>query len=377
MKILITCHSSRHGGGVSVAQNLLRVFGEKAPEHHYFVTIPPDLGYEAYCSEMPNIQVLKYETTDLLSRWVWEHFALQKVVHEFQPDLILNMANRGFTNPDCPQATFIQQPHLIYPTKYFGKVSLKERTIFYYHRWHLRKSLKKTQLLLCQTPVTKVRLRNEYGDGFKLFICSSTTPIEKTNEVCGKPKLLVPHKDKYLLFYPTRYYPHKNIEVVIELFRRYRKELVDVAVVLTIAPDQHSRVRAIIDDVERYDLSENIIIVGQLTLEEVACYYKHVDALFFPSLLETFGLPNLEAMHFRCPILGSDLDFERGVCGDAALYFNPWDVNDICDKILMLKNDPDLQCSLVENGMMQQAKQPSSWDEIGTNVIRKLESLIA
>ena len=79
------------------------------------------------------------------------------------------------------------------------------------------------------------------------------------------------------------------------------------------------------------------------------CFYNCVG-LLFPTLLESFSGTHIEAMHFGLPILTSDLDFAHYVCGKAALYFDPWAPQDIAEKILLLKNNPDIRDQLVKAG---------------------------
>jgi len=112
MRIFITNHGSRFGGGISVARNLLSAFGRIAPQHEYFVTIPANLGYEEHCKTMPNCQMWANPQMNLAQRWLWETFRLPGIVHRTKPDVIFNIANRGFQSPRAPQATLVQDSHL-------------------------------------------------------------------------------------------------------------------------------------------------------------------------------------------------------------------------------------------------------------------------
>ena len=75
--------------------------------------------------------------------------------------------------------------------------------------------------------------------------------------------------------------------------------------------------------------SQNIRYLGRITDEELVRLYNQAVCFIFPSLYEGFGLPPIEAMSCGCPVLVSDIPVLREVCGDAATYFNPLDVNDI------------------------------------------------
>ena len=74
---------------------------------------------------------------------------------------------------------------------------------------------------------------------------------------------------------------------------------------------------------------ENIHYLGRVSDDELVMLYNQAVCFIFPSLYEGFGLPPIEAMSCGCPVLVSDIPVLREVCGDAATYFNPLDVNDI------------------------------------------------
>ncbi|MCG2631535.1 glycosyltransferase family 4 protein [Bradyrhizobium sp. WYCCWR 13023] len=69
--------------------------------------------------------------------------------------------------------------------------------------------------------------------------------------------------------------------------------------------------------------SAGFIVAGRLKDEEVAALFARAAAFVFPSLYEGFGIPPLEAMYFACPVIASSAAAIRETCGDAAVYFDP------------------------------------------------------
>ena len=88
--------------------------------------------------------------------------------------------------------------------------------------------------------------------------------------------------------------------------------------------------------------SEHIQFLGRVSDDELVRLYNQAACFVFPSLYEGFGLPPLEAMACGCPVLVSDIPVEREVCGEAALYFNPLDPNNILHTITQYLNDADV-----------------------------------
>ena len=87
---------------------------------------------------------------------------------------------------------------------------------------------------------------------------------------------------------------------------------------------------------------DNIYYLGRVTDEELASLYNQAVCFIFPSLYEGFGLPPLEAMSCGCPVLASDIPVIREVCGEAVLYFDPYNVNDIKRAITQYLNESDV-----------------------------------
>jgi glycosyltransferase involved in cell wall biosynthesis len=97
------------------------------------------------------------------------------------------------------------------------------------------------------------------------------------------------------------------------------------------------------------------------------------DALVLPSFYEGFGLPPLEAMACGCPAIVSSSASLPEVCGDAALYCDPYDVADIAAKMLRVATDDATRGLLREKGL-QRARQ-FTWDKCARETLAVIESL--
>jgi glycosyltransferase involved in cell wall biosynthesis len=97
----------------------------------------------------------------------------------------------------------------------------------------------------------------------------------------------------------------------------------------------------------------NIHLLGYVSPEEKATLYRNALCLVFPSLYEGFGIPPLEAMMSGLPVITSHTSAMPEICGDAALYVNPGDVNTIAKAMTKIQEDPALRSTLVEKGVKQ------------------------
>jgi len=98
-----------------------------------------------------------------------------------------------------------------------------------------------------------------------------------------------------------------------------------------------------------------------------------------PTTLETLCLPFLEAMAMGTPILAPDLDFARYVCGDAAIFYDPWEIESIFCSILLMRENASLRKELVEKGKIElgnRGKFAENWEETAADLMRNLRLLI-
>lgn len=125
---------------------------------------------------------------------------------------------------------------------------------------------------------------------------------------------------------------------------------------------------------ENIDADQSIEFCGHINnpdkLQEL---YLNAKAFVFPSLYESFGIPPLEAQECGCPIVISNTTALLEIYKDSALYFNPYDVNDIANKIITLLANTDLQKELIDKGF-ENIKR-FSWEESAKKIIKIIEDL--
>ena len=120
--------------------------------------------------------------------------------------------------------------------------------------------------------------------------------------------------------------------------------------------------------------SNHIQFIGRVSDQELVKLYNQAECFIFPSLYEGFGLPPLEAMACGCPILVSDIPVEREVCGDAAMYFNPLDPNEILRTITQYLNSDDvIKETMRQKGFANIMR--FSWEKSAKEVMKIIDTI--
>ncbi len=106
---------------------------------------------------------------------------------------------------------------------------------------------------------------------------------------------------------------------------------------------------------------DNIVYLGFISDDELAKVYNLASLFVFASFYEGFGLPPLEALACGTPVVSSNSSSMPEVCGDAALYFDPCNIEEMQEKIELLLYDKSLQKTLIDKGL-QRVKQ-FTWEK--------------
>jgi len=147
-------------------------------------------------------------------------------------------------------------------------------------------------------------------------------------------------KKPYIL-YVGNDYPHKNLERLKLAFEKIKKDGLD------------------------YEL---VLITKFISEEELDNLYKNASLFVFPSLYEGFGLPPLEAMKRGVLVASSNATCLPETLGEAVLYFNPLDIDDIADKIKKVLTDKNLREQLIQKGFAQVKKY--SWEKMARETLK-------
>ncbi|MFA5021287.1 MAG: glycosyltransferase family 1 protein [Patescibacteria group bacterium] len=169
--------------------------------------------------------------------------------------------------------------------------------------------------------------------------------------------------DDYIMYVGSAY-PHKNLEKLIEAFGEALKTRPALQLILVGKSNLfYSRLR---ESVAEKAFAKQIIFTGYLPDEAIVCLYKSAKLYVFPSLIEGFGLPPLEAQTYDLPVASSDRTCLPEILGESALYFDPNNTWDMAAKIESGLSDEGLRRKLSAKGLENVKKY--SWRKMGEEI---------
>jgi glycosyltransferase involved in cell wall biosynthesis len=178
-------------------------------------------------------------------------------------------------------------------------------------------------------------------------------------------------KEPYIL-YVGNVKPHKNLSRLIKAFEIIANKINHKILIVGKKDGFISGDDSLTTMVQKFN--KRVFFTGEVSDSKLKNLFINSDIFVFPSIYEGFGLPPLEAMACGVPVVASKIASIPEVCGDAALYFDPFDVNDISEKILLMIKDNNLKKEYIKKGTLQVQKY--SWEKTADNTIKIIKKIL-
>ena len=351
MKLLINTSNLYVGGGVQVALSFINELKEfsRVYEYHIFLSeaIDKQLDKKLF-PENVHFYFIGKSPASLKTR---KQIVAQLDVLEEQikPDIVFTVFGPSYWKPKAKHLTgfadgWVYNPDSVAYKKLPFLKRLKMRLHGEYKNYYLKRDadyyvLETEDAKNKFSGVVGVRKENIFvvGNTYSAVFNDKSLRFENSSHYISIPEK---SKDEFRLMYIAHNHANKNIEIINDLIPLL--EDVNVRFVLTLEDKSFHAMFP--------TKTDRIINLGTIPQKSCPSIYKQCDALFAPTLLETFSAAYPEAMKMEKPILTSNYSFATDVCQDAALYFDPLDPEDIANKIKQLVTDKSLQKELIEKG---------------------------
>lgn len=344
-KILIDCSPISKGGGLQVVIATLESLLKNDKEYIYKVIIPKSIFNYLPKSIQKNINVYwisKNNFYDKLKLILILYF----ITFKFKPKLVYTIFGPQYFLPFTKHLVGFAKPSLIYP-----KIQVNNNLSKSIKDFISKIIFKYSNFYIVETETVKINLSKTLNiKKEKIFIIKNSINPQLI-EIKQKNFEKKVKEEFVKILVPSAYYPHKNLESLIKISLNLLKIRSDFKFFITI--DHKTFKNKFYSIIKGTKIEKNIINLGPQKIKSLAHYYLNSDMVFLPTLLECSTAVYPEAFYFKLPLITSNLQFAKELCGDAALFCNPNDPEDCAEKIINLLNDFDLSQKLIKNGEKQ------------------------
>lgn len=320
-KVLINLSNIKTGGAKQVAKSFLLdlvKMGSSAPS--YDLLLPDTFNEIKQKLHNSTLKVIPYNSNG---------FSLLSSLESMQKkyDLVFTLFGPKYTFMKAKiDIVGFAQSNIIYPeVQSEVQSNIKERLVSKLKYLIQKSFFQKADHIIVELDHVKIGVQEKLG-----FNPNSISVVKNTiSNAFINPDLNALKIDeckKIKIGYITKDYPYKNIKILPKVAQILNKDFgMSVKFYLTLAPNEWKN--------HSLHFGKHGVSVGEINEEACPSFYHQMDAIIFPSLIESFSAVPLEAMYMNKAIFASDRNFVREICGENAIYFDPKNPYEISKKI--------------------------------------------
>lgn len=335
-------------GPARSTRNTIRALTEIDKENEYFLFAPSPL--KDYFAEETNIHLVCAPKKQGIP---WLNFSLPLAARRFNLDLFFFPANDFWLwKPVKTVVAFRDGSYQLYP-----KLMFKNKLEELYFKFQM---LRLPRIADCLVTVSE-HSATMLGQNLKIpkneieIVYNGIDPVFFDDTIKIRGDL-----GGYILFVGGFEF-RKNPERLLLAFKQLKQKGLKESLVLVGSTAANSKLYIDIQRlIAKYELEAEVRVLGKSSSDrDLVALYKGARLFVFPSIIESFGVPPLEAMACGCPVAAAKAGAIPEIVGDAALFFDPYDIGDMANKIERGVKDQSLRLELITRGK-QRVKQ-FSW----------------
>jgi len=219
-------------------------------------------------------------------------------------------------------------------------------------------------------PESEIRVVTEgAGDSFY--------PVKDRGGMAGKLSTHGLDESTRFILYVGGIAPHKNLSVLVRAFSKLMNETGYKKLKLVLVGDYKNDVflmdEALKKTMNQSAFRERVVFAGYVPDEELNLLYNAAEVFVLPSFCEGFGLPALEAMSCGTVVIGSSTTSVPEVVGDAGLFFDPENEQELTDCLRRVLDDDQIREELGSRSL--QRATTFSWEKSASDMLRVIQDL--
>jgi glycosyltransferase involved in cell wall biosynthesis len=341
MRIAINAISVKEGGGVVAFEKLLAQFVRIKPDYEYHVIANRALPHFP-CIDHRSVHLHRFQWAEwnYLFGSLWYLLVLPSWLKRRRIDVLFSQTSY------LPLWGRIRSTILVQDPTNFWDIPSVNHTHPLPER--LRAAVKKAWAQYSVRVADEVTVQTKALGGFVTKQVPSAEGRVKViphglgylDKPCPRPPTAIRAGDTFEIAYVALYRDYKNFDILLSALKLLKEMAIPARLHLTL---DHSKppVQALEERARHMGIADRIVNHGQLDRAAVTKLYERSHVLIFPSMCESFGFPQVEAMAFALPIIAADTPVSREVCGDAAAFFPADDEKALASLIQRFYSHPE------------------------------------
>lgn len=330
--IIVNSTAARTSGALTILKQFISALPTNDTQNEYYIFINPQVKLK----QVKNVHYIPIDTVSWAKRIYWDEIGLRKWMkkHKLIPDLFISFQNTG-VKLDSNISQLIYYHQLLPLTDHKWNVLKKDGfTLFLYQKFYaffVSRYLTPQSHIVVQIPSIKKAFCEKFN-----FLKEKISVIRPDTDTIDYKEIKdYLFNDRFLHFiYPATPFIYKNhIDIIKAMgILKDRGKVSNIKIHFTFNKNEAPN---LLNAILKLNMEDNFIFEGSLPYKQLLSLYKSATALLFPSYIETFGLPLVEAANAGLPIIAMDLPYARDVIGkyEGAKFIPLHDTEALADAI--------------------------------------------
>jgi glycosyltransferase involved in cell wall biosynthesis len=354
--ILIDFGAIKSGGGAQLATNFLEKLAESSLYNKKVAVIFPEIGPIAKLSKQGVFKNILISPSSYARRWLFETIKLQRFIKSENIQKIFTFFGAGLPHSNNVKSIVtVAYPIICYPeSAYWNYIRQSDGIRIKIINWFRKERIKNASKIIVETEIMRHRIMNTLRCDEKKISIIPPAVSAYVDEVkyrfdrCGKKFVFVSGNES-----------HKNLWRLYDVASLLRKlKWKEFSFILTVTRGQY------FNDLRMRNCSMDIInshfnFLGNVNPRKIMDVYKQADFVVSLSDLESFSNNYMEAWKVGIPLIASNRDFAKSICGQSAIYVEPHNIENVAESFIKISTNVILKRKLVEAGKDLLKKLPT------------------
>jgi len=334
-----------NGSGLgNYSRNLLNALMQNFPNEEYLLFAPK--AKEEFFNQLTGQFKIALPETNLQKSFhpLWRSVGIKHDLQKHRIDIYHGLSNEiPFSTQHSTFSTLVTIHDLIF-LKHAEQYPFVDRQVY---KLKTKYATKHADKIIAVSNETKNDLMEFYGvteEKIEVIYPLVDSAFQKSEIRNWKSDLNLPKK--YILNVGS-FFPRKNQRTLIEAFDLIKDKVEEDFVLVGGSGNMQSEIERLIAE---KNLQERVKILSNVSNEDLPTIYRGASVFVFPSLYEGFGMPIVEALFSKMPVITTKGGCFEEAGGKDSLYINPNSAEEIANAILKVVNDEKLKAQMIENG---------------------------
>ncbi len=327
-------------------QETFRCITKKYPEHEFIFIFDRSVDKQFVFEKNVRTVVTGPPARHPLLWKFWYDVKIPAILKKYKADVFISCDGFCSLTTRVPQCVIIHDLSFLH----FPLFNKKSHSLFY--KKYTAKFLNKASSIATVSEFSKLDIIKNYKIAPSKIDIIYSASKEIFHPVSEEEKRITKNKyteSKDYFVYTGAIHPRKNLLNLLRAFSVFKNRQ-QSNLKLLLAGRLAWKYDSFLENLKTYKYKSDVVMTGYLEEDELVKVIGSAYGLVYPSLLEGFGVPVLEAMGSEVPVITSSNSSMQEIAGNAALYADPQNYNDIADKMMLLYKDERLRKELIQNG---------------------------